>query len=82
LYPLYVFCFKAFKTTFIEERDETTIISDYNERNKILLTRWVNKTLNQSLMKQNDMKSWFQDMASLIPRPWMTIFGPTTRLFG
>ncbi len=78
LYPLYVFCFKPFKTTFIEEKDETMIRIDYNEPNKILLTRWANKTLNQSLMKQNVMKSWFQDMASLILRPWMTILGPTT----
>jgi hypothetical protein len=41
-----VFCFKSFKTTFINERDGAMARSNYMEPNKIILVSWVNKALD------------------------------------
>jgi hypothetical protein len=53
LQPLDIACFKPFKTNFKKERDTTMINRNYIERNKIVLARWVDKTLNQALSRKN-----------------------------
>jgi isochorismate synthase EntC len=45
--------FKPFKTTFKKERNRTMINKNYIELNKIVLARWVDKTLNQTLARKN-----------------------------
>jgi hypothetical protein len=51
--PLDVSYFKPFKTTFRKERDVTMIVNKYRELNKITHVRWVDKTIDQSLTKDN-----------------------------
>jgi hypothetical protein len=50
---------KAFKTKFKKEKNAITTINKYNEPNKIILSRWVDKALNQLMTKQN-IKAWFK----------------------
>lgn len=52
LQPLDVIHFNPFKTTFKKERDGE-VNKNYTKLNKINLTTWMDKALNQSLIKQN-----------------------------
>jgi hypothetical protein len=55
LQPLDMACFKPFKTNLKKERDITMVRRNYIEPYKITLVRWVDKTLNLALTKQNYM---------------------------
>jgi hypothetical protein len=46
LQPLYLACFKPFKTAFIKERYTTIINRNYIEPDKIVLVGWMDKTLD------------------------------------
>lgn len=46
-----VSCFKPFKTTLKKERDGTMIKNNYNELDKVTLSRSVDKALDQTLSK-------------------------------
>jgi hypothetical protein len=59
LQPLDLSYFKPFQSTFRKERDENMLRNNNREPNKVTLIGWVDKTLNQSLSKQN-MKVWFK----------------------
>ncbi len=50
---------KTFKTNFKKEKDTITTKNKYNEPNKIILIRWMDKALNQLMTKQN-IKAWFK----------------------
>jgi hypothetical protein len=45
--------FKPFKFFFRKERDESMFKNNHRKPYKVTLTVWVDKTLNQSLTKQN-----------------------------
>jgi len=49
LTPIYILNFKPFKTTLEKTKGWGYGIKNHIEPNKIILTRWVNKALNQSL---------------------------------
>jgi hypothetical protein len=52
LQPLDISCFKfAFK----KERDGATVRNNYNEPNKVMLIRWVNKMFNQTFKNKLDL---------------------------
>jgi len=53
LQPLYLACFKPFKTAFRKERDTTIINRNYIELDKIVLVGWMDKTLDQTLSRKN-----------------------------
>jgi hypothetical protein len=53
LQPLYLTCFKPFKTAFKKEKDTTMINRNYIELDKIVLVGWVDKTLDQALSRKN-----------------------------
>ncbi len=53
LQPLNVSCFKPFKTTFRKERSSTMVKNNHLEPNKVTLTTWVDKALQQPLKKEN-----------------------------
>ncbi len=46
-------CFKPFKTTFTKEKDNNMVKNNHSELDKATLSRWVDKTLDQSLSKRN-----------------------------
>jgi hypothetical protein len=52
LQSLYVFCFKPFKTTFKKVRDAAMSRSNHMEPDKIILARWMDQALEQSLTKK------------------------------
>jgi hypothetical protein len=52
LQPLDVSCFKPFKTTFKEEKDNAMVKNNHCELDKCTLTSWVHKSLGQSLSKK------------------------------
>ncbi len=52
LQPLYVFCFKPFKTTFKKVRDAAMFKSNHMEPDKITLVEWMDQALNQSLIEK------------------------------
>jgi hypothetical protein len=56
------FALKALNTKFKKEKDAIMTRSKYNEPNKIILTIWVDKALNQRL----------QEYRILTLRPWTT----------
>ncbi len=53
LQPLDVNYFKPFKFAFRKEKDNSMVRNNHLELDKVTLASWVNKTLNQSLSKQN-----------------------------
>ncbi len=53
LQPLDVNYFKPFKLAFMKEKDNSMIRNNHLELDKVTLASWVDKTLNQSLSKQN-----------------------------
>jgi hypothetical protein len=53
LQPLDVNCFRPFKSAFKKERDENMFKNNHIKPNKVSLTSWEDKALNQSLSKQN-----------------------------
>jgi hypothetical protein len=57
LQPLHITCFKPFRIGFKKERDTTTINRNYIELDKLVLARWVDKALNQTLSRKNIL-SW------------------------
>jgi hypothetical protein len=53
LQPLDIACFKPFKSTFRKEKKDTTMINrNYIEPNKIVLVGWVDKALDQILLRK------------------------------
>jgi hypothetical protein len=46
-------CFKPFTTAFRKQRDATIARGRFNKHNKIIFVGWVDKTLDESLIKQN-----------------------------
>jgi hypothetical protein len=50
--PLNIFCFKPFKTTIGEEKDEATMINYCLEPNKVMLPSWVDHALEQALFNK------------------------------
>ncbi len=50
---LYVLCLKPFKIAFRKESNGAMAKKNYIEHGKIVLTRWINKALNQTLAKKN-----------------------------
>jgi hypothetical protein len=52
LQPLYLACFKPFKTAFRKERDTTMINRNYIEPNKLVLEGWVDKTLDETISRK------------------------------
>jgi hypothetical protein len=63
LQPLYVSCFKPFKTTFKKVKNASMFRSNDMEPYKTTLTRWVDKTLKQLLTKK--IKSGFRNIGIL-----------------
>ncbi len=57
LAPIYILDFQPFKTTLEKTKGWGYGKKNHIEPNKIILTRWVNKALNQSLTKHNIIKS-------------------------
>jgi hypothetical protein len=55
LQPLDVACCKPFKIAFRKERDITMVRRNYTKPNKRALARWVDKTLNLTLIRKNIM---------------------------
>jgi hypothetical protein len=53
LHPLDVSYFKPFKFAFRKEKDSSMVRNNHLELDKVTPTSWVDKTLNQSLSKQN-----------------------------
>jgi hypothetical protein len=53
LQPLNVTCFKPFKTTFRKKQNVTMAKKHFLQLDKILLAKWVDKALQQSLKKEN-----------------------------
>jgi hypothetical protein len=53
LQPLDVNYFRPFKYAFRKERYESMFRNNYKKPDKVTLVGWVDKTLNQSLSKQN-----------------------------
>jgi hypothetical protein len=50
---------KTFKTKFKKEKNTITTRNKFIEPNKFILSRWVDKALNQLMTKQN-IKAWFK----------------------
>jgi hypothetical protein len=46
-------CLKPFKIAFRKESNGAMAKKNYIEHGKIVLTRWINKALNQTLAKKN-----------------------------
>jgi hypothetical protein len=59
LQPLDVNYFKQFMSIFKKERDESMFKKNHKKPYKVTLVGWVDRTLNQSLSKQN-IKARFQ----------------------
>jgi hypothetical protein len=53
LQPLNVSCFKPLKITFKKVKDVVVFRNNHMEPNKIIVNRWENKVLEQSLTKKN-----------------------------
>jgi len=53
LQPLDVSCFRPFKSTFKREKNESMFKNNHRDLDKVTLAGWADKTLNQSLSKQN-----------------------------
>jgi hypothetical protein len=51
--PLNIFCFKTFKTTIREERDEAMLKNNCLEPNKVMLPSWVDQALEKALLNKN-----------------------------
>jgi hypothetical protein len=68
LQPLDVVCFKPFKTPFRKEKNIAMVRKNYTKLNKITLARWVDKTLDLTLIRHNIM-SWFKST-------WIRPFNP------
>jgi hypothetical protein len=50
---LYALCLKSFKTAFRKESNGAMAKNNYIKLDKIMLTRWIDKALNQTLTKKN-----------------------------
>ncbi len=59
LQPLDVNYFKPFKTTLKKERNNSMVISNYNQPNKATFVGWVDEALNMALSKRH-IKNGFQ----------------------
>jgi hypothetical protein len=64
LHPFYVTCFKLFDNVFKKVKIMLWKRNNYIEPNKITLTKWVDKALQQLLKKEN-IKLKVQDMWNL-----------------
>jgi hypothetical protein len=51
--PLNMSCFKPFKYSFKKKKYSSMVRNNHLKLDKVILTGWVDKTLNQSLSKQN-----------------------------
>jgi len=50
--PLNIFCFKPFKTTIREEKDEAMVKNNCLEPNNVMLPNWVDQALEQALFNK------------------------------
>jgi hypothetical protein len=50
--PLNIFCFKPFKITINEEKDEAMVRNNCLESNKVMLASWVDWALEQALFNK------------------------------